>query len=337
MKLRLVFFSFFLMGFSIAQTFSNNTGQAYNSWNSGNSWTTAFSRIITVTGVPNPLSNAGSVLRQINLRLGDGTSVNLTTYQMRLISPSGTIISICATTGFNANGAQNVNIKYRDDAILLTPSSSNEDPYNIGYYRVTTANSFSNLNGENPNGAWTFEMIENTSFEVAFVGIDLVFGAPISVNDITSTTANDNCSAPQCMSEASVLKATINGYTGDNSNDPNVNTPWPGGCQWNAARNNSAWFYFNPSLSTAKITISGITASIQTLVIEAASSCVAGSQAVPTGGCPRDVVNDSYTSPRYTTTAGSTANQQFNLSGLVPGNDYILVVDGNGGAISPLY
>ncbi|MCE2744140.1 MAG: hypothetical protein LW701_11345, partial [Fluviicola sp.] len=337
MKRNILIFLITITSYSFAQTFSNNTGQAYNSWNSSNTWVSSFSRTINVTGVSNPLSNTTSVLKQINLRLGDGTSVNLTSYSMRLTSPSGTVLIFCSPADFNTTAARNVDIKYRDDALLTTPASSNEDPYDIGYYRVSTSNSFSNFNGENPNGNWTFEMIENTSFEIAFVGIDLVFGSPISVNDVSGLSANDNCSTPQCLSETSVVKATINGFTGNNTTDPNVNAPWPGGCQWNAARNNSAWFYFNPSLTTAKITISGISAAIQTLVIEEASSCISGSQAVPSGGCPRDLVNDTYTSPRYTTTAGSTANQQFNLSGLTPGTNYILVVDGNGGAISPLY
>jgi gliding motility-associated-like protein len=338
MKIIILIFLIIISSTSFAQTFSNNTGQAYNTWDSGNSWATALSRTINVTGVSSPLSTSGSVLRQINLRLGNGTPGSLTSYQMRLTSPNGTVIMICSSGGFNVLSASDVDIKYRDDALLNTPSSSNQNPFDVGYYRVTTANSFSTVNGENPNGNWTFEMIEASSiFEIAFVGIDLVFGAPISVNDITSSTTNDNCSTPQCMSSSSVIKATISGYTGDNSNDPNVGTPWPSGCQWNGAKNNSAWFYFNPSLSTAKITISGITGSIQTLVINAANSCVAGSQAVPAGGCPRDAVNDTYTSPRYTTTTGSTANQQFNLSGLTPGANYILVVDGTSGAISPLY
>ena len=67
------------------------------------------------------------------------------------------------------------------------------------------------------------------------------------------------------------------------------------------------------------------------------NACVSGSQTVPAGGCPIDGVNDTYTSPRYTPSAGSSSNEQFNLSGLIPGNNYFLVVDGNGGAISPLY
>ena len=332
----LLFGLFVFLIFSVSsQTFTNNTGQAYNTWNSNNAWATALSRTIVVSGLSNPLSAGGTVLKQVNLKLGDGTSVNLTSYAIRLTSPLGTPISIISGN-FNATLAKNVDIKFRDDNILQFPSSSNQDPYNIGYYRTTLANSFSTFNGENPNGNWVIEIVENTLSEIAFVSVELVFGTSIVVNDVSATTLNDDCSSPQCMGESSVIKATVSGYSG-NANDPNILAPYPGGCNWNGAHNNSAWFVFEPTSSTAKITISGITNTIQTLIVDELNACVSGNQTVPNGGCPVDAVNDTYTSPRYTPSSGSSANQQFNLSGLIPGNKYFLVVDGNGGLISPLY
>ncbi len=324
---------------AISQTFSNSTSQAWDSWNSSNAWATALSRTITVSGLSTSLSSAGTVLQQVNLTLGDAThtGLNLSTYAIRIKSPSGTIINIAASGGFSATSVQNVAIKYRDDALLLTPSSSSQEPFDIGYYRVTTSGSFANVNGENPNGSWTMEIAENTSTEIAFSKIELVFGTAFSYTNITATTSNDACSAPQCMSTETILKATISGYSGNSSNDPNVNTPWPGGCQWNASKDNSGWFYFKANATTAKITISGVSAAIQTLVVNNTNACTAGSQTVPTGGCPRDAVNDTYTSARYTSTAGSANNQQLNLSGLTIGNEYRLIIDGSSGAISSLY
>jgi hypothetical protein len=321
-----------------AQTFSNSTAAAHDSWNSANAWGTAFSRSIVVSGLASSLSSSGTVLQQINLTLGNGvtTGLNLSTYAMRIKSPTGTIINICASGGFAATSVTNVNIKYRDDALLNAPSSSTQEPYSVGYYRVATSNSYSTVNGENPNGTWTFEMIEGTSTEIAFSKVELVFGPILTYQDITATTTNDACSSPQCISTGTILKATINGYSG-NANDPNVSPTYPSGCQWNAAKNNSAWFYFTANSTTATITISGVSAIVQSLVVNAASQCVSGSQTVPTGGCPTDAVNDTYKSPRYSGTSGSSNNQQFNLSSLTPGNRYALVVDGNGGAISPLY
>ena len=119
MKINIIIFLLIISGTSFAQTFSNNTGQAYNTWDSGNSWASALTRVVAVSGVSNPLSNATSVLKQINLRLGDGTYVNLTTFTMRLTSPAGTVITICSSGAFNATTASNVNIKYRDDIIIL--------------------------------------------------------------------------------------------------------------------------------------------------------------------------------------------------------------------------
>lgn len=324
----------------LTQTFSNTTVSTYNTWNTSNSWATALSRTIVVSGLATSLSNtaSGTVLQQVNLTLGDGvnTGLNLSTYAIRIKSPIGTIINISSAGGINATSIRDLNIKYRDDAILNFPTSSLQQPFDIGYYRVTTSSSFSNVNGENPNGNWTLEIIEGTSTEIAFQKVELVFGTPFTYEDITGSSANDACSTPQCMSTGTILKATISGYSG-NATDPNVGTPYPGGCQWNGAKNNSAWFYFTANATTAKITISGVSASIQSLCVNASNQCVAGSQTVPTGGCPIDAVNDTYLSPRYTGTSGSAYNQQFNLSGLTSGNVYALVIDGTGGAISPLY
>ena len=332
----LLFGLFVFLIFSVSsQTFTNNTGEAYDTWDSNNAWATALKKTIVVSGLSNPLSAGGTVLKQVNLKLGDGTSVNLKTYYIRLKSPSGTVIPIISNN-FNAISAKNVDIKFRDDITLQFPSSSDQDPYNIGYYRTFGPNAFSIVNGENPNGNWVLEIVEARDPEIAFVSVDLVFGSAIVVNDVTGTTTNDNCATPQCMGESSVVKATISGYNG-NPNDPSTLAPYPGGCDWNGSHDNSAWFVFEPTTSTAKITISGITQAIQTLIVDEFNACAAGSQTVPAGGCPRDLVNDTYTSKRYTSSFGSNDNQQFNLSGLIPGNRYYLVVDGSGGLISPLY
>lgn len=322
-----------------AQTFSNNTATTYNTWNSSNAWASALSKTITVSGLSNPLSSAGTVLKQINLTLGDGTNstLNLSTYSIRLKSPIGTIINIVTAGGIAATSITNFNAKYRDDALLTLPGTSLGEPFDIGYYGVSTANSFATFNGENPNGTWTLEIIENTSSEIEFTKIELVFGTAFTFTNITATTTNDNCSTPQCMSTSDIIKATITGYTGSSANDPNVGAPLPSGCDWNGAKNNSGWFYFRANATTAKITISGVSAVIQAIVINSTNNCTAGSQTVPTGGCPLNSVNDTYSSPRYTSSSGSSRNQQFNLSGLTVGADYYLVIDGNGGASSNLY
>lgn len=325
-----------------SQTFTNSTANAYGTWNSSYAWATALNKTIAVSGLPATLSTSGIVLKQVNLKLGDGLShggINLTTLGVRLISPNNDTIRIINVGGFSCTSITDVDIAYRDDAILDFPNSNAHDPFNIGYYRVATANSFSTVNGKNPNGNWKIQIVENlgSGSEIAFVKVDLVFGTPLTYNDITGTTSNNACSAAQCLSGAIITKATISGYTGTASTDPNVGTPYPGGCQWNAAKNNTGWFYFKANSSSATISISGVSNIIQSIVVKDLNHCVAGSQTLPTGGCPTDTGNDTYESKQYTGAAGASTNQQFKLSGLTINEDYYLVIDGNGGAISSLY
>jgi hypothetical protein len=87
----------------LAQTFSNTTVAACNTWDSGNTYT-GFQRTIAVSGLSNPLSSSGKVLKQVNLQLGSPACLgNLSTYYARLISPSGTIIQLFGPFYFNFN------------------------------------------------------------------------------------------------------------------------------------------------------------------------------------------------------------------------------------------
>ena len=76
---------------------------------------------------------------------------------------------------------------------------------------------------------------------------------------------------------------------------------------------------------------------MQALVINSTFSCMQGSQSLVSGGCPISLINDTYRSPRYTTSSGSSANFQFKLSALASNSSYYLVIDGTGGNISKLY
>jgi hypothetical protein len=146
-----------LIGFgnSIGQTFSNSTISTANSWNA------TLTKTITVSGLANPLSSSSLVLRQVNLHLGrqlDGT-YNYSRYTVTLTSPSGTIITIVSgnpnPVSFPNASYREINTKFRDNSTLRTPAATGDsfgEPWHIGYYRVLTANSFSNFNGENPNG-----------------------------------------------------------------------------------------------------------------------------------------------------------------------------------------
>jgi hypothetical protein len=331
----------FLIGFgnSIGQTFSNSTISTANSWNA------TLIKTITVSGLPSSLNTGTTMLNQVNLHLGrqaDGT-YNYSRYTVTLTSPTGTIITIVSGNpnpiSFPNASYKEINTKFRDNSNLRTPAASGGsfgEPWHIGYYRVLTANSFSNFNGENPNGDWTLTITENsTSSGARFNNVDLVFGSVILINDQTSSTTYDDCNTPLCIESRNVTIASNNGFTAQATDMWDGNTS---GCPFNGAQNNSAWFSFIAGQTNVKLTISGVTNSIQILGIDPGpddNPCTSLDNYVLTGGCPIGLPNDTYLSPRYTN--GSSYNNQLNMSGLVIGRKYYFFVDGTGGLISPLY
>ncbi len=320
-------------GFTAAQsqTFSNTANQSIGSWD------VSLVKTITVSGLPNVLSSPSNVLQQVNIQLGNTADAtrNLQSYVISLQSPNNTTVTIK-----NIHGSLTVskyNPKFRDHASLVFPVTygSTKEPFDIGYYRTEVANAFNAFNGENPNGVWTLTISE-TSFAsgIAFNRVDLHFGPQPTYNDISSSTANDDCSTAQCMETGKIIIGTNNGYANPGpSTDPLI----IGACDWNGAKNNSAWFYFKASATSAKFTISGLSDNLQIVSFSNAGTCAAPNYSLVNGGCPRDAINDTYTSPQYTSTAGCTCNMQLNMSSLTIGNIYYVLVDGTGGAISPFY
>ncbi len=358
MKRALPFICLLLVGPCAAQTFSNTTVAACNAWDSGNNYT-GFQRTINVTGLPTPLGASGTVLRQVNLQLGTAACKgNLSTYYARIVSPMGTIIQLFGPFTTTST-SQWMNIKFRDDIALervrdySTTTQQGYHPWNIGYYRTDVANAFATVSGEDPNGNWTFQLAEATTSEISFERVDLVFGPPIVVDDVTGGTGNDFCSGATCIDGLSVIRGTNNAYP---PFDPYYPGDVVGGCAWNGANNNSGWYRFIASGTTAYITVSGMmntsgttTADMQLVVVQATSPVCAGPPTVvPPGGCPDPPTtgnnNTSYASPNggVGTMAsvylnGITANCEFNLSGLTPGQSYYLIIDGNGGLSSTFY
>jgi hypothetical protein len=340
------------------QTFSNTTAAACNAWDSGNAFT-GFQRTINVTGLPTPLGASGTVLRQVNLQLGTSACKgNLQSYYARIISPSGTIIQLFGPFTTTST-SQWMNVKFRDDIALervrdySTTTQQGYHPWSIGYYRTDVANAFSTVNGQDPNGSWTFQLAEGTTSEVSFERVELVFGPPIAVNDVTGATGNDLCAGATCVDGLSVVRGTNNAYP---PLDPLYPGDLVGGCAWNGANNNSGWYRFIASGTTAYITVSGMmnttgttSADMQLLVVRAPNPVCSGPPTVvPPGGCPDPPTtgnnNSIYAGPNggVGTVAGVyvngiTANCEFNLSGLVPGQTYYLIIDGNGGLASTFY
>jgi len=337
--------------------FSNTTATACGT-NFNNDF--SFQRTITVSGLPSTLGTSSGqyVLREVKLRLGSSTCKgDLGTYSARLKSPLGTTISLFS--GFTASSTSMwADIKYRDHPALervkdyQASVQSGYFPYKIGYYAPETHNTFDDVNGQNPNGTWILELAENTDLtndggvddEVSFVGVDLVFGPPFVLIDLTTTSSNNDCSSSTCSSTQEIIVGTNNSYPQTDPNYPSIS-----GCSWNGANNNSAWFKFTASSSSSKVTISGLNGGgsndQQPIIVKAPSSCTSPS-IVPTGGCPDDesINNSSYLSTNgggissgNVYSNGITANCEFNLSSLVVGDNYYIYVDGNGGTSSSFY
>lgn len=346
-----------LVNNAFSQTFSNTTVAACDAWDSGNNYT-GFTKNIVVSGLANPLSSAGTVLRQVNLQLGTSAcKSNLSTYYARLVSPSGTIIQLFGPYT-SSTTSQWMNIKFRDDVSLervrdySSSVKSGYYPFDIGYYRTDVAGAFSTVNGENPNGTWVLQIAEATSSEVSFQRVELIFGSSIVVNDVTGSSANNDCSGVTCIDGTRVIRGSNNGYT---VTDPNYPGNTVSGCSWNGANNNSSWFEFTANSTTAYLTVSGMfsddgtptSSDVQPIVVTRdGTDCSSGVFSVPNGGCPDDETrnNMSYLSSNGGGSSagnvyfnGITANAEFNLSGLTVGNIYYLYIDGNGGASSDFY
>lgn len=314
--------------------FSNTDAQPTGSWDA------SLTKTILVCGLSNPLSYPSNVLNQVNIDLGDNTNSRaLTSYVITLQSPLGTAITIKSNTG-TLSSITRFNVKYRDHPVLQTPQfyGSTKDPFDIGYYRTNTAYDFSVFNGENPNGFWTVTITETSAANgIAFNKVDLIFGSAFVYNDISATNANDQCTGAQCIETGTIIIGTNNGYANPGpATDPSTtSSDWTPPCSWNGAKNNSAWFKFIASSTTAKFTISGLDNSTQILAFTMSGTCAVPTYSLVTGGCPTDAANDTYTSSQYAN--GCNCNMQLNMSSLTAGNTYYIVVDGVGGVVSDFY
>jgi hypothetical protein len=320
---------------------------------------TTFERVITVSGLPAPLGNSSGkyVLRQINLKLGNTTcEKNLSSYAARLVSPAGTVIELfdnSSSTNITGNPSW-MDIKFRDHESLerleqyTTTVQTFYFPYSIGYYAIQNDGDFNNLIGENPNGDWRLQITENTTDEITFERIDIIFGPALTITDVTSTSSNNECSQSTCINSQEIIIASNNAYSEGDTNYPGSPIS---ACSWNGANNNSSWFKFTASSTSAYITLSGLRAiatgsnDMQPIVFSRSGGCNSGTFNVPNGGCPDDISrnNTEYLSANGGGTSSSpyssgiTANTEFTLSGLTVGQTYYLYVDGNGGSSSSFY
>ncbi|MFH2143515.1 MAG: hypothetical protein ABIJ97_13905, partial [Bacteroidota bacterium] len=340
---------------SINPMFSNTTATACGT-NFGNAFPSLQQRTITTTGLPaGGLSTSGWVLQQVNVKLGNTSCEKyLDTYQIKLTNPQGVSIMLADPFTTTSTYVMWVDIKFRDDVSLERINEYSVGvqgqywPFSIGYYAIATDGEFANFNtASDPNGNWLLDIIENETAgdEISFERVDLIFGPPIAISDVTGSTANNDCSGSECIDGRMVIRGTNNTYS---QTDPNYPGNIISGCDWNAANNNSAWFDFSASATSAKITISGLnsgaSSDIQAIVVQAPDICAVPT-IVPNGGCPDDqpTNNAAYIAPNGYNTSddvynnGITANMEFNLNGLTIGQKYYLYVDGNAAANASFY
>lgn len=316
---------------------------------------------VIVSGVP-----AGSVLRQVNISFGDGSTDyngDMLKLTLRLKNPSSTTITLLSTGSTNsypviafANTAiKSFNIHLRDYTGLrtireqiATTSSTAQDgsPFNFGYYR--SENSFTGLNTANVNGTWQFLITNGYSGSTTsaktrkFNKIELIFGPPIPIpTDLRgagTAKPNESCATKSCIQ-------TGNPYLGKDTGYGSQSTPGGtiGGCTWNSDNNNKSWFYFIASATTAEISISGLSTRQQSVVVKPSSNnCATSSYSLVAGGCMSTMFGTTnkqvqYYNAGYTAGNGSSWNHGYNLSGLTIGSRYILIVEGETNTNSEFY
>jgi hypothetical protein len=336
----LLFFCFFLILHTNAQTFTNATATA-------NNWTGTLTKTFTVSGVTSPLTAGATVLKQINLDFGDNaTNYSWFRVTMTLTSPNGTVINIgtgsgtLSTQDFGQTGATRFLPKFRDHADLytigemnaLSGSSLNGAPYHLGFYRVKTIGSFANFNTGNPNGTWTLTITSSTTGSAArpqFNTASIVFGTAFMLNDVTASSTYDQCSGAQCLESDVICKADDNGFSDPGAAQDPGNII--GACQWNTQKNSTAWYKFKATATTADVSISGLSNMHQIIALQNTGTCAAPVYSVVAGGCPIPQITYTGNSGAGTYVfSGSNQNLGLSLSSLTIGQDYFLVIDGSG-------
>jgi len=347
------------------------------------SWNATTDILFVVNGV-GTLNKTTNLLRQINLTIGSGLcKKNLSTYDFTLIAPNGAA-SLMFIDNFTTTGSVVwANIKFRDHPSLerINQYSSfgqaNYFPYSIGYYAVETDGSLANaFNGINANGTWILRITENSASSNDGASIskaELIFGADLVEKDVSGNAINNSCQLATCIgADQNILIGTNNGYSGGDPNYPGGSPAYSGDCdyndcEWNQDNNNSAWFYFFATSSTAYLTVSGMAPAtnpgqddMQLMVLDGGNGCLTSGWTIPNGGCLDDEFNcpsgaglpnnqEYYASSVIASQSGGigakggiyvngiTFNTEFKLSGLTPGRRYLLVLDGNGGQNTSFY
>ncbi len=307
----------------------------------------------TVSGVGT--MNATNTLINLTTKFANcGGSYNLNLVAFRIIAPNGTCVGVydggLGTTyaGFTEFGLVSSSSCLNQPNTANLPSGANAGGLNVtsnsgvfsadwGGVGVDFATVF---NGINANGVWRIVFSEATGSEPCLQSASLTFGNP-TVDDQTGN--GNNCVSP-IVWDGGPICASTNGMS-TSSQMPGWAGPGPsafgtfnGGatCNWNGTNNNDVWVQFTAQSTTVCINISGLDNNQQSIIVSDSNLDGDNNPCTGTGGgqywnlvsCPNPT--------SYSTTAGTTINQNHCFSGVI-GQTYYLVIDGNGGVESPFY
>lgn len=311
----------------LSQSFTNT---ANHNFTNSTPYTTTFN----VTGV-----NPGKILRQVTIKFGDGVmySADIRKTTITLKNPAGNVITLINPASFSDATIGDADRKYlnitlRDHPSLLTPAQwssntgntlSNAFPFNYGYWK--SVGSYSSFSGPH-NGTWeiTITHTSGSTYARKYISSELVFGDDFEYKDIRTTKPNQSCDTKECMQTGTIYLGTNIGYPNNQPNTPLTLN----GCQWNAAKNNSSWFYFTASSTTVNLSISGMSKKVESVV---ATSSDCQNYTLANGGCPTAMHSGSGNFTQYTKqtyAGGYSQNHGYQLTGLTVGQEYILVLDG---------
>lgn len=311
--------------------------------NCGSPGTKAVTFQVECVGV---LNTTDKQLAEINFRLDATCGGNLQNVGVYLKSPSGTCAliagSLGGTTNYTLNPTNRIDFTFRNVTACLNKApdytafpttvvaaSNVSGRYGIFSTAVDIRNVFA---GEVADGTWTLYFTESASAAPCVASASIIIGNP-TISD--KRTQGESCNTavvwngePTCIS--------TNGKSGS-SNSPGLNGgTYTGSCRWNNSNDNDAWISFTPTSANACITISGLSAELQSIVVTDPNADGDNNPCTGAGNgtywtvvsCPRDRI--------YTTEIGIARNHNHCFTAN-PGQRYYLVVDGNNGAISDFF
>jgi hypothetical protein len=285
-------------------------------------------------------------LAEINFRLDASCGGNLQNVGVYIKSPSGTCALIAAslggTTNYTLTPVNRIDFTFRNVSLCLNKApdytafpttvvaaSNQSGRYGIFSTAVDIRNIFA---GENADGVWTLYFTESASAAPCVTSASITFGNPTNAD---RRTQGENCVTAVNWNGEPICVST-NGKNAS-ANSPAWNgSSFTGACRWNNSNDNDVWVSFTPTSADACISISGLSAELQSIVVTDPNTDGDNNPCTGAGNggywtvvsCPRDRI--------YTTEIGTMRNHNHCFTA-VPGQRYYLVVDGNAGAISDFY